>query len=883
MVGRGGAARRDAFKASLLASAAWLAPGPSATVRRLSSGYNLFFLAARAAPAAALALLWLPGEARAVCTPASPVSNADVTCTGTTVNQNAATGYGGFGDTGNTITAVPGASVTGTANGIVFFSGAVANSGTVSGGTADGISADTANVSNSGTISGGIHGVNANATVTNSGTISGGTGQGITGDTSTVSNSGTITGGSNGIAALTGIATTTVTNSGTISGGTADGIAAGTANVTNFGTITGAIFGIDATATANVTNSGTISGGTDGIAATTANVTNSGTISGSLSDGIDATAIANVTNSGTISGSAFGRGIQSTGGSTTVTNSGTISGGLGGISVGGDATVTNSGTILGGAGAAGIAAGTATVSNSGTISGGITGILGNAAATVSNSGTISGQTGINADFANVTNSGTISGGLDGIFSSNTANVSNSGTISGARFGISTFFALGSANVSNSGIISGGTAALQFSGNPDTLTLLPGSTIIGAINLGGGGDTVNFRTGNQNLTFDTLAGATVTSGHPFVVVGNRVVTIDPTSFALTDRTLMDFTRGLSAAIPDINNVAATGGAPLAFAAPAAGNSAADRIGDAFAAIPGLAYAGEAEVFKSPTAVYGDGTAIWARGFAGRRVQEADGVASRTTNAFYGGMLGADRQVTPNLRLGIFGGGGETRSDFDRNAGESNSTLLFGGAYARWRVANAFLDVATQAGHSSNDTSRNNINNNLAPGGFETAKAKFDGWYVNPEAHVGVHLPLGTASGVLYTLTPSARVRYLHASFDGYTETGSTANMTVGSRTAQNLEERGELKLTMTQGTVSTSVYGGLLGVQRLGDTTINASLLGQPLPFATPGDDIVWGGYGGLGIAWRNAAGLSFFGAVEYTALSDQSRIVSGQGGVRVAF
>jgi outer membrane autotransporter protein len=387
-----------------------------------------------------------------------------------------------------------------------------------------------------------------------------------------------------------------------------------------------------------------------------------------------------------------------------------------------------------------------------------------------------------------------------------------------------------------------------------------------------------RTGNQNLTFNTLAGATVTSNLPFVVAGNRVVTIDPTSFGTTDRTMMDFMRGASAAIPDID-VTASGGAPLAFAAP----ESADRIGDAFASIPGLAYAGEADVFKSPTALHSDGTAMWARGFLGRRTQDADGIVLGTKNEFYGGMLGGDRQVSSSLRLGLFVGGGETRSDLERNAGGSTSTLVFGGGYARWRVADAFLHLAVQAGHSDNETSRNNINNNLAPGGTESAKGSFNGWYVSPEVHVGVHLPLGTAFGTLYTLTPSARLRYLHASFDGYTETGSTANMTVGSRTAQDLEERGELKLTMTQGLVSTSLYGGVLGVQRIGDTTINASLLGQPLPFAAPGDDNVWGGYGGLGIAWRTARGMSFFGALEYTALSDDSEIVSGHAGLRVAF
>lgn len=518
MVGSGVAARRRAFGAALLAR------GRRAAARRLCSRYGLLGLAARAAPAAALALLWLPGEARAVCAPASPVDNAEVTCIGATVNQNAASGYGGFGDTGNTITVVPGASVTGTANGVVFFSGAVSNSGTIAGNTADGIAAFTATVGNTDTIMGGITGIFANtATVTNSGAISGGTASGIEAATADVSNSGTITGGSNGINATTGTATATVTNSGAISGSTADGIAAGTANVTNFDTITGAIFGIDATAIANVTNSGTISGGTDGIATSTATVTNSGTISGGTADGIEATT-ATVSNSGSISGGATGRGIQATG-TADVTNSGTVSGGFGGITAG-TAIVSNSGTISGGAGAAGIFSGTATVSNSGTISGGVTGIVAAGAANVSNSGTIAGgSNGINAGIANVSNSGTISGGtLDGIISSFAANVSNSGTIAGNTNGIRAF---GTANVSNSGIVSGnigiqadapstvttsgaitgtGGAAIMFNaGAGNTLTLAPGFVINGNV-VNAALDLTNTLQlgGNGNGTFDVSA-------------------------------------------------------------------------------------------------------------------------------------------------------------------------------------------------------------------------------------------------------------------------------------------------------------------------------------------------------------------------------------------
>ncbi len=660
--------------------------------------------------AAELALLWLPDEASAACSPASPVNNADVTCSGTTVDQNGTNGYGTNTDTGNTIAVGPGASVTGTGLGITFNTGTVLNSGNITGAGY------------------GVYGGNA-ATVVNSGSIS----------------------GSNGIGSI-GAIIANVTNSGSIIG-TSDGIS--TPN-----------------GTATVSNSGSITGGQIGIVATTAYVTNSGTITGTAQNGINAS--------------------------------------------------------------------TATVINSGTITGGTYAIFGGTA---------------------VTNSGTIIGGTYGI---------------GAGIG----------NVTNSGTISGGIAALEFHASADTLTLLPGSRIIGAIILAGGGDIVNFRTGNQNLTFDTLAGATVTSNVPFAVSGNRVATIDPTAFANANTTLMDFSRGISSVLGNRFGTMATApaGAALGFAPQ---SDVAAQANDAFDAIPGLsAYASDAVMFKNPTVQYSDGTALWARGFAGQRVQQVDGALLHTLNQFYGGMIGGDRQVAANLSLGGFFGAGKTRSSLELNSGDTDSDLVFGGVFGRYTWGASFLNVALQGGYSHNATTRN-INNNLAPGGLESATASYNGWYVNPEATVGHTIALGSLAGASYALTPSLQLRYVYGSFGGYTESGSTANLTVGSRTAQNFEERGQFKLARTQVFAPTemltaSITGGVLGNQRVGAGTIDATLLGQAIPFATPGKDNVWGGFGGGGLEWRSGR-VTLFATAEYLALSDSSTVISGQGGLRVAF
>jgi hypothetical protein len=65
-----------------------------------------------------LASFAMSGRAQADCTPASPVSNATVDCTGATLDANGTNGYGTATDSGNTITVESGATVTGSAHGV---------------------------------------------------------------------------------------------------------------------------------------------------------------------------------------------------------------------------------------------------------------------------------------------------------------------------------------------------------------------------------------------------------------------------------------------------------------------------------------------------------------------------------------------------------------------------------------------------------------------------------------------------------------------------------------------------------------------------------------------------------------------------------------------
>lgn len=593
------------------------------------------------------------------------------------------------------------------------------------------------------------------------------------------------------------------------------------------------------------------------------------------------------------------------------------------VSGNGSALTVNSGVVNGAIQTVAAGNGNSTNVNSGSVFGGMLGIVaGDGNATAANFGYVGGPAISQvAGFGNasVINYGIIdSGGLSPVGAQatlGTASVFNAGRILGTVG--ATVFSDGQAVITNAGLIDGSAfgSAIFIDTDPSnpaahsTLNILPGSRIIGTIELAGdtfypgSGTAVNILSGHDIssvLTFggpgcgcgifggltDTGSTVNVTGGAPYVINGNTVAVLDPTSFANSERNVVDVTRTITSLVTSrLTNPAPIGGngsSAMGFAP--SGNVARDMANDAFSGIPALAYAGNDRVLLSnPNFTATDGTSIWAQGFGGQRIQQADAPTLRSVSNFYGGVLGIDKTVQPGLRLGGFIGGGAVKSTIDLNSGDTSSDMVFGGLYGRYAMGRAFLDFSLLGGYSNNDVKRT-IANNLVPGGYEYAAGNYSGWFISPEVAYGLKQSLGNN----LTLTPSARVRYLAAGFGGYQESGSTTNLTVASRTSHNFEERGELKLTHTTYATPTeqlqlSGTAGLIALQRVGDSNVSTVLLGQSLAFATPGKGSVVGFYAGAGFDWRNASGISVFGATEFTAMSDQSQIITGRGGVKVSF
>lgn len=259
-------------------------------------------------------------------------------------------------------------------------------------------------------------------------------------------------------------------------------------------------------------------------------------------------------------------------------------------------------------------------------------------------------------------------------------------------------------------------------------------------------------------------------------------------------------------------------------------------------------------------------VWLKPFGSWTSQDdRDGAIGYDADT-YGLAVGADTEVTGNLRLGA--AFAYSRSEVDGNSAAALQTA----------DVDTF-QVALYGSYKFDDSTELNFQGDIGKSSYEGLRtinlgpvnynAVSD--YDSMNYHVGVGLGRNLKLSDKTTFTPSLRVDYAAVDADGYTETGSGPfNLTVDGHTVDELifAVDGKLSHAMTETTTLTGNLG--LGYDAIGDqASITSSFVGGGSNFVTNGIDpssLIL--RGGLGLVVSPASGIEIVTRYDVEARED---------------
>ncbi|ODT78207.1 MAG: hypothetical protein ABS76_24675 [Pelagibacterium sp. SCN 64-44] len=766
--------------------------------------------------------------------------------------------------------------------------GTFTNSGTITGGSWEAVG-----------IEGGVdHFINtASGTIRNTGRGGAGDGHGVAFNTGTVNggsvgsfeNHGTIiadlTGGNgNGVGFFDGGDATAhqvgrFVNTGTIEGN-ANGVSAqgGFGTFDNSGTITSLMWQAVRSNgdVGSFTNSGTIAANGDpavDISGTVGTFTNSGKL---VSDAGWTTLffereVGRFTNSGHILNTNTGHGVQfdlDNGAVGSFSNSGTIAGGNGGVGVAmfgvnfGVGSFSNSGSILGDGDPAIVIGGTLdSFSNTGLVqsdAGNETIYFNSDVARFSNDGkiiNINANDGRGIEFNGAvgafTNSGSVSSYRNGITfgqgfttAHNSGSIvsraaageigvrinepggafTNSGTIQGATAVGYILNTAGPNTLVNSGTLKGtdGTA-IGFDNGDDLLKLETGSKIIGAVRFNGGDDTIDVAdfTGNALLEVRDLE---------HVVAGTRMVYFDQPNDLLAIVETTGVTQGGQVALTGMATQLTTLITPVLNGVFSSGDGSVAPLGY----MPAPQTAADLAIVQPQASR----ATAWATAIGGGSRDDLP----VDIGAVYGALVaGTHAKLAGDTTLGVLGGVGSGRASINGGGQVVDTVAGIAGLYGRHEAGIVSIDFSLLGSVGGNQSAREIA----GPLGPETARASYSSWFLAPS--LGVSVPvLNTETGEVDLV---GSVSYIGGQTAGYTETGSSVNLTVGPQTISLLDARLGLAGTFDVGQEGAQVTakGGVFAQSNLGGTSVPVSFLGQTQNAAVAGSTD-FGLYAGLGVS-----------------------------------
>lgn len=413
-------------------------------------------------------------------------------------------------------------------------------------------------------------------------------------------------------------------------------------------------------------------------------------------------------------------------------------------------------------------------------------------------------------------------------------------------------------VINSGFVSSKQAEAIYMKQADqTLTLLKGSVIEGDIRFDQPTSaTLNIGRGlDARLTLNGIPTTIDTNGQPYVIDGNTlaVIATEPANVGATT------TASTNAAISN-----------------AVGRHLAGRRqGSTGSGFVPLGYAPEPEKPFFPEFAPRYDYGAWTSAYGSFAVPiESDGVRINQ-----GGVLfGVDSRLDDGTVAGVFSGFGYGMARQDNGATVDTTTVL-GGGYGTFNFGAGFLETTATMGVTFNKSSRHIVNNGVA-GGVETASGDYSGAFFSPTVTVGVDHSYGDMR-----MTPSVTLLYAGIYQEGYTETGSTANLTLGSQYTNVLTARGEIELGSLRLDDQPDGWSGSvrLGAEGtwLNGNDVDGSVLGSTLTI--DGNTSLQGrGFVGADVTFTQGR-YEFSAKTEVGYSTNGSLTVDVQSGIRVAF
>jgi len=429
----------------------------------------------------------------------------------------------------------------------------------------------------------------------------------------------------------------------------------------------------------------------------------------------------------------------------------------------------------------------------------------------------------------------------------------------------------SSRITNSGTIEGtmGTAIHFGTGvgaepRDDKLTLLTGSRILGDVDFALGNDTLDFSGFRGNTLLDVANLETVVAGSVNYVwdqPNEQIAIFDIAGTTGVGGQVSDVTGAVNGVIGGLFGPDGQGGAGPFGYAPARPQTPAEAAVES-------AVLSELDVGAA-------GTKIWASAFGGRSTDSAP-VAS--SHVFGGIVAGSHVRLLDSTDLGLVGG--YVRSQYAVSGLQPVATetgLL--GLYGRTGLGTVDVSFSLLGGYGGHQSTREVI----ALGVAETARASFGSWFVAPT--LGLDLPvLSGESGELSIVGSAA---YVGGSVAGYTETGSSMNLTVGSQTIGAFDSRiglaGRLAMASIEtGDISLQAKAGIFAQANFGSSTVPVTVLGQTTNASTTSGS-GYGVYAGTGLEADLTEHVGINAGIDASLRSDGLVAGAAKAGVQGTF